>query len=99
MTAIRFFYSPFKRVYLVDDPFVLDDISMPGKSRMIFGLDMAETDTLLNPNRVVSHNFRLRKYLKSRQGLSVFEQTVLNDALRNFAVSFRIKDSSQQVFT
>lgn len=78
-----FFNSPYKRVYLVDDPFVLDDISMPGKSRMIFGLDMAGSDTLLNPNRIVSHNSRLLKYLSSRQGLSVFEQTVLDDSLRD----------------
>jgi predicted ATPase len=78
-----FFNSPYKRVYLVDDPFVLDDISMPGKSRMIFGLDMAGSDTLLNPNRIVSHNSRLLKYLRSQQGLSVFEQTVLDDSLRD----------------
>lgn len=73
-----FFSSPYRRVYLIDDPFVLDDIS----SWRVFGrFEMPETETILNPNRIYSHNYKLRSVLRRETGLSVFEQTVLGDSL------------------
>lgn len=74
-----FFSSPYRKVYLIDDPFVLDDIS---NWRMYRGSEIPETETLLNPNRIYSHNYRLRSTLRRETGLSVFEQTVLDDSLK-----------------
>lgn len=74
-----FFSSPYRKVYLVDDPFVLDDIS---NWRMYRGFEMPETETILNPNRIYSHNYKLRSVLRRGNDLSVFEQTVLDDSLK-----------------
>lgn len=74
-----FFSSPYRKVYLVDDPFVLDDIS---NWRMYRGVEIPETETILNPNRIYSHNYKLRSVLRRGNDLSVFEQTVLDDSLK-----------------
>lgn len=74
-----FFSSPFKKVYLIDDPFILDDIS---SRRMYRELNRVETETILNPNRIYAHNYKLKFALKSAKRLSVFEQTVLADSLK-----------------
>ena len=74
-----FFSSPYRKVYLVDDPFVLDDIS---NWRMYRGFEIPETETILNPNRIYSHNYKLRSVLRRGNNLSVFEQTVLDDSLK-----------------
>lgn len=74
-----FYNSPFRKVYLIDDPFVLDDIS---NWRMNRGFEMHDSETILNPNRIYSHNYKLRSVLRRGNGLSVFEQTVLSDSLK-----------------
>ena len=73
-----FISSPFKKVYLIDDPFILDDIY---SRRIVRIFDLDDTDTILNPNRICSHNYKLKSSLRSRKSLSVFEQTVLSDSL------------------
>lgn len=73
-----FISAPFKKVYLIDDPFILDDIY---SRRMVRGFDLDDADTILNPNRICSHNYKLKSALRSRKSLSVFEQTVLSDSL------------------
>lgn len=70
--------SPFKKAYLIDDPFILDDIS---PRRVIRSFNFDDGDTILNPNRIYSHNYKLKFTLRSRKPLSVFEQTVLSDSL------------------
>ena len=70
--------SPFKKVYLIDDPFILDDIY---SRRIIRSFDFDDGDTIFNPNRIYSHNYKLKFALRSRKPLSVFEQTVLSDSL------------------
>lgn len=74
-----FFGSPFRKVYLIDDPFLLDDVSY---GRMIRGLEMSETDTILNPNRIYPHNYKLKLALRKGKEPSIFEQTVLSDSLK-----------------
>lgn len=76
--APAFISSPFKKVYLIDDPFVLDDMY---SRRIIRGFDLDDADTILNPNRICSHNYKLKMALRHRKPLSVFEQTVLSDSL------------------
>jgi len=68
--------SPLKRVYFIDNPFVLDDNS---NRRIMRGVEDAEIDTILNPNRVLSHNDKLRFVLRSAKSPTVLEQTVLDN--------------------
>lgn len=70
--------SPFKKVYLIDDPFILDDIY---SRRIIRSFDFDDGDTIFNPKRIYSHSYKLKSTLRSRKSLSVFEQTVLSDSL------------------
>ena len=73
-----FLSSPYKKVYLIDDPFILDDMY---SRRIVRGFDLDDADTILNPSRIYSHNSKLRLALKRGKTLSVFEQTVLSDSL------------------
>lgn len=74
-----FTISPCKKVYLIDDPFILDDMVSP---RYFRGRIIEERDSLLNPERIVSHNNKLKFVLRSGKTLTIFEQTVLSDALK-----------------
>lgn len=70
--------SPFKKVYLIDDPFILDDIYAQRINR---SFDFEDGDTIFNPNRIYPHSYKLKYALRNRKPLSVFEQTVLSDSL------------------
>lgn len=83
--APAFISSPFKKVYLIDDPFILDDTP---PRRIIRGFDLDDADTILNPNRICSHNYKLKMALRRRKPLSVFEQTVLSDSLAEINEQF-----------
>lgn len=74
-----FTISPCRKVYLVDDPFILDDESTPRywRERIV-----EERDSFFNPGRIVPHRDKLKFVLRSRKTLSVFEQTVLSEALK-----------------
>lgn len=74
-----FTISPCRKVYLVDDPFILDDEPTP---RYLRGRIIEERDSFFNPGRIVSHRDKLKFVLRSRKTLTVFEQTVLSDALK-----------------
>ena len=74
-----FFSSPYRKVYLIDNPFIVDDIST---FRMYRGFEFAETETIFNPNRIYPHHYKLKFALKKGTGLSIFEQTVLTDSLK-----------------
>ncbi len=70
-----FFSAPCKRVFMIDDPFILD--ASPG--RMPYR--GAPSETVLDVFRIQPHNYRLRQILRS-SSVSVFEQTLLNDSLQ-----------------
>ena len=74
-----FTISPCKKVYLVDDPFILDDKARP---RYFRGRIIAHQESFFNPGRIVSHKDKLKFVLRSGKTLTVFEQTVLSDALK-----------------
>lgn len=74
-----FTISPCKKVYLVDDPFILDDKVPP---RYFRGRIIADRESFFNPGRIVSHKDKLKFVLRSGKTLTVFEQTVLSDALK-----------------
>lgn len=71
--------SPYKKVYLIDDPLVLDDVSSIKFTR---GRDETETDSILNPNRIGSHNDKLRRVLSDSSRPTILEQTVLDHSLK-----------------
>ena len=73
-----FFASPFKRAYMIDDPFILDKET---------GIQLAkwswqESKTIFNPTRIHTHSYRLRNVLRSTSAINTFEQTILNDSLK-----------------
>lgn len=74
-----FTISPYKKVYLVDDPFILDDGIMPGYFR---ARTTERHETFLNPVRIGTHKDKLRFVLRSSKSLTVFEQTVLSEMLK-----------------
>lgn len=69
---------PYKKVYLVDNPFVIDEIGREPNHRKLAG---GNNETFLDANRIVDHNKKLKRVLQETQKLSVFEQTVLKDSL------------------
>ena len=73
-----FMSSPCKNVYFIDDPFILDDVGF----RRFYRGSIAEGETFFNANRISSHNTKLKAILRSQKKLSVFEQNVLGDALK-----------------
>lgn len=74
-----FTISPCRKVYLVDDPFILDDELI---ARYFRGRIIEERDSFFDPGRIVSHRDKLKIVLRSGKTLSVFEQTVLSDTLK-----------------
>ena len=69
---------PYQKAYFVDDPFVLDNaLSWRFSDKM-----EPDDDAILNPNRIVHHNYKLNSVLRSRRQPSVFEQTILSDTLQ-----------------
>lgn len=74
-----FAISPCRKVYLVDDPFVLDNETTP---RYFRGRIIESQESFFNPGRIVSHREKLRFVLRSGKTLTVFEETVLADTLK-----------------
>lgn len=74
-----FINSPYKKVYLIDNPFLWDD-PMIIRRYLRNPID-AHAESLLNPNNILSHCNKLRYVIRNKQKPSVLEQTVLNDSL------------------
>lgn len=73
-----FFTAPYKKVFFIDNPFLLDDDLFVRKFlRNPIGVD---TDSLLNPNNIVSHNNKLKQVLRLKR-TTILEQTILNESL------------------
>lgn len=71
---------PLKKVYMVDDPFVLDDLDAPRRSVIRYSRETPET--FLNPARIRTHNQKLKRVLRAPAASSIFEQTVLDADLK-----------------
>lgn len=80
-----FFSTPFQKVYLIDDPFVLDDMY---SHSAVNGFNYKDSGTILDPRRINSHEYKLSRALKEQNAPSVFEQTVLNNALAEINEQF-----------
>lgn len=75
-----FFEAPFRRVYMIDDPFILDN---PVGRTAPRGTVRGERDTILNPTRIQPHGYRLRQVLRNPSTVNVFEQTLLDSSLKS----------------
>lgn len=77
----KFMSAQYKKVYLVDDPFILDNLERDQKLNQLFSFDSEES--LLNSGHILSHNDKLRLTLTQNKQQSIFEQTILNDKLKS----------------
>lgn len=80
-TKTKFMAGQYKKVYLVDDPFILDNLERDQKLNQLFAFESEES--LLNSGHILSHNDKLRLTLTQNKQQSIFEQTILNDKLKN----------------
>ena len=79
-----FFSSPFRRTYLIDNPFVLDQ-DLFEQQMFLLALNNPtkdESGSLFNPGTVLSHTIRLYSILHSKRRPNPLEQTILEDTLR-----------------
>lgn len=74
-----FFTSPYKKVFLVDSPFLLDEPVF--LKRYLKNPIDTDSDCLLNPHNITSHTLKLRRELRAHNRPSVLEQTILNESL------------------
>lgn len=78
-----FISSPFKRAYLIDDPYVIDSMPMISHS---FSSDYSENESFLNISRIFSHNEKLKRVIMARKPSTVLESTVLNESLKEISM-------------
>ncbi len=71
-----FYENPYKDVFLIDDPFVLDNIN----NNVIRPLSRIEA-RITKPGHIYSHNEKLKVTLES-PSLSILEKTFLDDSLK-----------------
>lgn len=85
-----YFGSQYKRVFLVDDPFILDGSASYYRPRYSYSIE-SEYESLLNPNRIQSHANRLKTTLHKPTQQTVLEQTLASESIT------RVKERMDQV--
>lgn len=74
-----FVSSPYKKVYLIDNPFVLDN--SPTFRRMVRRYTGPDNDSVLDLGRILTHEEKLRYTLRRKIQPTVLEQTVINASI------------------
>ena len=74
-----FFTTPYKKVFFVDDPFIIDTPEHAFGYYRWYG-DFSETGSLLNTRSIISHNNKLKRILRSNRRPTILEQTMLDEA-------------------
>lgn len=74
-----FFSSPIKKIYFIDDPFVIDGNIGRSISRQIYE---REEDSILDLSRIRTHKEKLTRALRGQGIASALEKTVLEDKLK-----------------
>jgi len=72
-----FLRSPYKKIYLIDSPFILDEIQ---PRRSFPERNVGQCESILNTQRIITHENKLKFVLKSKKGPSLFEKTVLESS-------------------
>lgn len=73
-----FISVPYKRAYFIDDPFILDELPI---RRYFREQDVENGESFLNTERILTHDNMLKFVLKNNKAPTIFEETVLNNAL------------------
>lgn len=74
-----FFTSPYKKAFFIDNPFIFDNQST---ERRIFRSRFdSDTEGILNSITIVSHNTKLKLFLRSNNRPTVLEQTIINESV------------------
>ena len=74
-----FWSAPYKKVFFIDNPFLLDTADMP--KFLTLDYDEYESDSILNKDLIVKHDERLKRILRSNNKNSTFAKMVLDDSL------------------
>ena len=72
-----FYNSPFNNVFLIDNPFVLDNLS----SRSFFPKFYSD-DTSFFFNSILNHEDKLKQLLLKKNDITIFEQVILDKQLK-----------------
>lgn len=72
-----FIESPYNRVFFVDDPFILDKPTVSHQ----FNRNDENTESVLNTQRILTHNIALAKILRAKKSTTVFEDSILSNEL------------------
>lgn len=78
-----YFGSQFKRAFLIDDPFILDGFPSSYYRPRYTEAAEIEYESVLNPNRILSHANRLKSVLHKPAVQTVLEQTLSSDSIAN----------------
>lgn len=74
------FAPPFKKVYFIDDPFVLDGRT---NRRDVIDIGKFNETAVISRRRVISHSRKLESVLHRPNNRTVFEENILSDELKN----------------
>lgn len=76
---------PLKKVYFIDNPFILDKIFNISRVdvRFLRKYSTFENDSFFDSHRILSHETMLLNFLRSPKRNSVFEETIKNDKLED----------------
>lgn len=72
-----FYTSPYKKALFIDNPFIFDETT-PIR-RFVRSSMLIDTESILNPNNIITHNQKLRYILRDSNQPSIFEQTLIDD--------------------
>lgn len=73
--------NPFERVFLIDDPFVVDG-EIPFNTTIDY---IEEHDSFIDETRFISHNQKLRSFLKRQENTSIHERNSIEDKYKKIA--------------
>ena len=73
-----------KKVFLIDNPFIIDGMNSNSERIIMFSRGRNyEDDSFLDNHRIISHEKRLSNTLKRRQEISIFEETIVSPEIDN----------------
>ena len=75
-----FISVPYKQAFFIDNPFIIDTGTI-GARALFRRQDDEESDTFLDTDRILTHDFMLKNVLKSKRSKSFLEESVIKDEL------------------
>ncbi|WP_406535219.1 AAA family ATPase [Methanobrevibacter sp.] len=72
-----FEYSSYKKIYFIDNPFILDSVLY----RRRYPHDFDNIKTILNSGRIIPHEMKLNLVLKRIKQTTIFKETIIDNGL------------------